>query len=104
VIAVAVSGPESARIAADLGDGLFATEPDAELVSTWHRLGGQVTVVALSRGNSERQTAAGLPAGESRRALGVSLGHALSYLLVLLPLPGRVVVGRPAVQRPGAAA
>jgi len=40
VIAVAASGPESARIAADLGDGLFATEPDAELVSTWHRLGG----------------------------------------------------------------
>jgi G6PDH family F420-dependent oxidoreductase len=40
VIAVAASGPESARIAADLGDGLFATEPDAELVSTWQRLGG----------------------------------------------------------------
>jgi G6PDH family F420-dependent oxidoreductase len=41
VIAVAASGPESARIAAELGDGLFATEPDAELVSTWRRLGGR---------------------------------------------------------------
>jgi G6PDH family F420-dependent oxidoreductase len=39
-IAVAASGPESAGIAADLGDGLFATEPDGDLVSTWHRLGG----------------------------------------------------------------
>ena len=40
VIAVAGSGPESARIAADLGDGLFATEPDGDLVRTWHDLGG----------------------------------------------------------------
>jgi G6PDH family F420-dependent oxidoreductase len=41
VIAVAASGPESARIAADLGDGLFATDPDGELVSTWQQLGGR---------------------------------------------------------------
>lgn len=40
VIAVAASGPESARIAADLGDGLFATEPDRDLVQGWHRSGG----------------------------------------------------------------
>jgi G6PDH family F420-dependent oxidoreductase len=40
VIAVAASGPESARLAADLGDGLFAVEPDGELISTWHQLGG----------------------------------------------------------------
>jgi G6PDH family F420-dependent oxidoreductase len=40
VIAVAASGPESARIAAELGDGLFAVEPDADLVGTWHGLGG----------------------------------------------------------------
>jgi G6PDH family F420-dependent oxidoreductase len=40
VIAVAASGPESARIAAELGDGLFAVEPDEGLVSTWHGLGG----------------------------------------------------------------
>lgn len=39
-IAVAASGPESAKIAAELGDGLFAVEPDAELVGTWHGLGG----------------------------------------------------------------
>jgi G6PDH family F420-dependent oxidoreductase len=40
VIAVAASGPASAGIAADLGDGLFAVEPDGDLVSTWQRLGG----------------------------------------------------------------
>jgi G6PDH family F420-dependent oxidoreductase len=40
VIAVAASGPASAKIAAELGDGLFATEPKGDLVSTWHRLGG----------------------------------------------------------------
>ena len=40
VIAVAASGPESAKIAAELGDGLFATEPDGDLVRTWQRLGG----------------------------------------------------------------
>jgi G6PDH family F420-dependent oxidoreductase len=40
VIAVAASGPESARIAADLGDGLFAVDPDRSLVDTWQRLGG----------------------------------------------------------------
>ncbi len=41
VIAVAASGPESVQIAADLGDGLFATEPDADLVSGWHQRGGR---------------------------------------------------------------
>ena len=30
----------SARIAAELGDGLFATEPDGELVGGWQKLGG----------------------------------------------------------------
>ncbi|MBQ1023589.1 TIGR03557 family F420-dependent LLM class oxidoreductase [Micromonospora sp. C95] len=41
VIAVAASGEVSATIAAELGDGLFATEPEAELVQTYQRLGGQ---------------------------------------------------------------
>jgi G6PDH family F420-dependent oxidoreductase len=40
VIAVAASGPVSARIAAELGDGLFATEPDGDLVAGWQKLGG----------------------------------------------------------------
>ena len=40
VIAVAASGPASAAIAAELGDGLFAVEPDAGLVSRWHAGGG----------------------------------------------------------------
>jgi G6PDH family F420-dependent oxidoreductase len=39
-IAVAASGPESARIAAELGDGLFAVNPDGDLVSSWHEMGG----------------------------------------------------------------
>jgi G6PDH family F420-dependent oxidoreductase len=39
-MAVAASGPVSARIAADLGDALFATEPDPDLVATWQKLGG----------------------------------------------------------------
>lgn len=41
VIAVAASGPASVRIAADLGDGLFAVDPDGDLVSAWHELGGK---------------------------------------------------------------
>lgn len=40
VIAVAASGPASARIAAELGDGLFGTEPKPELLDTWRGLGG----------------------------------------------------------------
>lgn len=40
VIAVAASGPVSAKIAAELGDGLFATEPKRDLVETWQKLGG----------------------------------------------------------------
>jgi len=39
-VAVAAGGPAAARIAADLGDGLFATEPDVGLVSSWRELGG----------------------------------------------------------------
>jgi alkanesulfonate monooxygenase SsuD/methylene tetrahydromethanopterin reductase-like flavin-dependent oxidoreductase (luciferase family) len=40
LIAVAASGPVSARIAVELGDGPFATEPDGDLVSSWQNLGG----------------------------------------------------------------
>ncbi|MFC9437559.1 TIGR03557 family F420-dependent LLM class oxidoreductase [Nocardia sp. NPDC057030] len=40
VIAVAASGPPSARIAAELGDGLFATEPKAEIVERYQAAGG----------------------------------------------------------------
>jgi len=40
VIAVAASGSASARIAAELGGGLFATEPKGDMVVTWKRLGG----------------------------------------------------------------
>jgi G6PDH family F420-dependent oxidoreductase len=40
VIAVAASGPVSARIAAELGDGLFATEPKPDLVDRYRAAGG----------------------------------------------------------------
>lgn len=40
LIAVAASGPASAKIAAELGDGLFAVEPDGALIDAWHDLGG----------------------------------------------------------------
>ena len=38
--AVAASGPVSPRVAAELGDGLFATQPDGDLVTGWRKLGG----------------------------------------------------------------
>ncbi|MFJ8690686.1 TIGR03557 family F420-dependent LLM class oxidoreductase [Micromonospora wenchangensis] len=40
VIAVAASGPVSAAIAAEYGDGLFATEPKPDLVEAYRRGGG----------------------------------------------------------------
>ncbi|MBC7305049.1 MAG: TIGR03557 family F420-dependent LLM class oxidoreductase [Nocardia sp.] len=40
VIAVAAGGPSAAKIAAELGDGLFATEPDPALVQAFEREGG----------------------------------------------------------------
>lgn len=39
-IAVAISGPKAAAIAAELGDGIFATEPKAELVELFTAAGG----------------------------------------------------------------
>jgi G6PDH family F420-dependent oxidoreductase len=40
LIAVACSGPASVRIAAELGDGLFATEPKPDLVQAYHAANG----------------------------------------------------------------
>ena len=40
VIAVAAGGQQAAAIAAELGDGLFATEPDRKIVSTYSQHGG----------------------------------------------------------------
>ncbi|WCN78833.1 TIGR03557 family F420-dependent LLM class oxidoreductase [Micromonospora sp. LH3U1] len=40
VIAVAASGEASARLAAELGDGLFATEPEASIVEHYRRAHG----------------------------------------------------------------
>ncbi|REE95837.1 TIGR03557 family F420-dependent LLM class oxidoreductase [Thermomonospora umbrina] len=41
MIAVAASGRRSAEIAADLGDGLFATEPKPEIVRHYREAGGR---------------------------------------------------------------
>ena len=71
VIAVAASGPESARIAAELGDGLFATEPDGDLVSSWHEPGRQRTRLrrdAPGLGGRRGQGRAGGPGEEPVRA------------------------------------
>lgn len=39
-IAVAAGGPEAARLAGELGDALFVTEPRAELVAAYEEVGG----------------------------------------------------------------
>lgn len=39
-IAVAAGGPRAAELAAELGDGLFATEPKPELVRAYRQVGG----------------------------------------------------------------
>ncbi|OON73468.1 TIGR03557 family F420-dependent LLM class oxidoreductase [Streptomyces tsukubensis] len=41
VIAVAAGGHQAAALAAEFGDGLFATEPKKELVSAYQKAGGQ---------------------------------------------------------------
>ncbi|WP_306232698.1 TIGR03557 family F420-dependent LLM class oxidoreductase [Agrococcus beijingensis] len=39
-IVVAAGGPQAAALAAELGDGLFATDPDASLLEAWRAVGG----------------------------------------------------------------
>jgi len=39
-IAVAAGGPDAAELAAELGDGLFGTEPDPELLTAYRDAGG----------------------------------------------------------------
>jgi G6PDH family F420-dependent oxidoreductase len=39
-VAVAIGGPEAAGLAAELGDAIFATEPEAELVEAFRKAGG----------------------------------------------------------------
>ncbi|WP_448808622.1 TIGR03557 family F420-dependent LLM class oxidoreductase [Agromyces bauzanensis] len=40
LIAVAAGGPDAAKLAAELGDGMFGTEPNAELFGAYHGAGG----------------------------------------------------------------
>ena len=60
-IAVAAGGKRSARIAAELGDALFATEPDAQLVATYADAGAdgpRFAEVPLSWARDEDSAAA----------------------------------------------
>ena len=40
-IVVAAGGPQAASLAAELGDGIFSTDPDASLVEAWTSAGGR---------------------------------------------------------------
>ncbi|MGC4869361.1 TIGR03557 family F420-dependent LLM class oxidoreductase [Micromonospora sp. DT53] len=58
VIAVAASGEASARLAAELGDGLFATEPEPSIVEHYRRAQGsgpRYAEVPLAWATDERQ-------------------------------------------------
>ena len=58
VIAVAASGEASARLAAELGDGLFATEPEASIVEHYRRAersGPRYAEVPLAWATDEQQ-------------------------------------------------
>lgn len=60
-IAVAAGGPEAAAIAAELGDGLFATEPKPELVQAYRLAGGsgpRYAEVGVAFAENERDGAA----------------------------------------------
>ncbi|WP_129843354.1 TIGR03557 family F420-dependent LLM class oxidoreductase [Streptomyces sp. RFCAC02] len=60
VLAVAAGGPEAARIAADLGTGLFATEPRPDLVAAYREAGGdgpRYVEVPLAWAEDERTAA-----------------------------------------------
>lgn len=39
-IVVAAGGPQAAKLAAELGDGVFATDPDGSLIEAWTAAGG----------------------------------------------------------------
>jgi G6PDH family F420-dependent oxidoreductase len=72
VIAVAASGPASAAIAAELGDGLFATEPKPDLVERYRKAGGsgpRYAEVPLAWAPDEQQAARAV-VEKSRWALG----------------------------------
>jgi G6PDH family F420-dependent oxidoreductase len=58
LIAVAASGSDSATIAAELGDGLFATEAKAPIVRQYHNAGGagpRYAEVSLAWASDEKQ-------------------------------------------------
>lgn len=59
-IAVAAGGPEAARLAGELGDALFATEPRVDLIAAYEEVGGsghRYAEVPLAWATSEDEAA-----------------------------------------------
>ncbi|GAA4875558.1 LLM class F420-dependent oxidoreductase [Serinicoccus chungangensis] len=59
-IVVAIGGPQAARLAADLGDGIFTTDPDASLIEAFEQAGGsgpRYTEVPLAWAPDEQSAA-----------------------------------------------
>ena len=54
-IAVAIGGPRGARIAAELGDAIFSTDPDPGLVDAYERAGGSGRSTPRSRSPGPRR-------------------------------------------------
>lgn len=70
-IVIAAGGPQAARLAAEAGDGIFATDPDASLLRAWADAGGsgpRYGEVPLSFAPDER---AGAEAAHRRFRFGV---------------------------------
>ncbi|WP_433324968.1 TIGR03557 family F420-dependent LLM class oxidoreductase [Spirillospora sp. CA-294931] len=84
VIAVAASGERSARIAAELGDGLFATEPKPEIVRHYRDAGGSGPRYA------EVPVAWAPDAGTAARAVLETTRWALTGWKVMSELPNPV--------------
>ena len=77
VIAVAAGGPDAAKLAAELGDGMFGTDPKPELFEAYHEAGGSGRTygeVGLAWATDE--TAAVRAAHESARSVAHGMeGH-----------------------------
>ncbi|HEY0814305.1 MAG TPA: TIGR03557 family F420-dependent LLM class oxidoreductase [Pseudonocardia sp.] len=83
-IAVAAGGPAAARLAAELGDALFATEPDADLVAQYRAAGG------TGGGYAEAPLAWAPDAGEAARAALSTTRWSLTGWKVMSELPNPV--------------
>jgi G6PDH family F420-dependent oxidoreductase len=84
LIAVAASGKVSATIAAELGDGLFATEPKSEIVESYRAAGG------TGPGYAEAPVAWAPDAGTAAQAVLEKSRWALTGWKVMSELPNPV--------------